>query len=182
MALVLLKENNSAKLFWNPCLNGSYGPDEFRQMQTQCKHIHQTETVTSTPHSLQVGLTKIQASFIIFFYHAALHDFFFRTYSFTANDLWLLPWGLRIWSFLHSHTLWGCWPWSTSWATWTPWAGPDKKWRSAIDFVVLGLTALWDNISVYIRPYQLLKETKYRAPDNFHSGFSIYQRKFYSFQ
>ena len=34
MALLLLKENNCTELFWNPCINISYGPDKARWMHT----------------------------------------------------------------------------------------------------------------------------------------------------
>ena len=53
MALLLPKENNCAKLFWNPCINvevmARTNPDGW--MHAQRMHIHQTEIVTTMPCS-----------------------------------------------------------------------------------------------------------------------------------
>ena len=66
IALLLTKENNCAKLFWNSCKNvevmARTDPDGW--MHTCTKHtqhtpIHQTEIVTTMSRSSQTGSTKM---------------------------------------------------------------------------------------------------------------------------
>ena len=64
MAFLLLKENNCAKLFWNPSTNVqvmAWTKPDGRMHAQHCTHacIYTTEVVKTMSHAPQVGLTKI---------------------------------------------------------------------------------------------------------------------------
>ena len=65
MALLLIKHNNCAKLFWNLCINvevmaltNPEGCTHNTCTYAQCTYIHRTEIVTTMSHSPQAGLIK----------------------------------------------------------------------------------------------------------------------------